>query len=170
MGKARAAVVVGVIGVMALAGCGVVGSSDDPTEPVVGSSDRPAGLVFVPVSGIEAPPCGPTAVEDQNNCLVLGPSRLEQSAFAYATASAGPAGGEVYPVLTDAGLEAFNEIARRCFAMTGDCATGLVAIIDGDQLVSAPKINAEQFEKDHLVISGNLSIEQAQAIADIINE
>jgi hypothetical protein len=173
MGNMRAAALY-LIAALAVSGCGQIASSDEPAQAVTGSGDTlPASLIIASVSGIEGPPCGPTSVADGDVCLVLASPWINQSAIAYATVDSGAdsaAGATVNPVLTDEGIKAFNEMAKRCFEMTDDCATGQVAIIDGDGLISAPRIMAPEFTKDQLTITGNLTVDRAAAIAAAINE
>ncbi|MEM9653635.1 MAG: hypothetical protein AAGA65_16200 [Actinomycetota bacterium] len=169
--------VTAVVLVLWLAACGSV-TPNDPAGPVTGSGDeRPTSLIMVPVSAALPPPCGEDAVLDGEGdtgiCLVLGQSWVNQSAIERARASARPFGPSVQLDFTDEGIEAFNEIAARCFAMTDDCATGRLAIVNNGSLVSAPQINAERFEKDQIVIGGSLrsdfDMAWAEALADAIN-
>lgn len=126
---------------------------------------------MVPVSGYDEPPCGPDSMDDGGLCVVLGESWVNQSAIESARAAAQPGvGAVVYPIFTDEGIEAFNEIVARCFAKTDDCETGRIAIMNEGELISAPEVNAERFEKDSLVIGGgNFDTSQAEALADAIN-
>lgn len=82
-----------------------------------------------------------------------------------------PFGPSIEPVLTEAGIEAFNLLAGECFDPTigkSSCPSSQVAIVTDGGILSAPTINAPEFARDQLVISGGFTIEEAGVIADAL--
>lgn len=74
----------------------------------------------------------------------------------------------IEPVLEDSanGIGALNTLAEPCLIRAEDCPTGQVAIVIDGEVVSAPTIEAPSFEPDQIVIAGDFTEQEAQALAD----
>lgn len=108
--------------------------------------------------------------EDNESCLILGPTRLSGSAIASAQATRSQLRPALQLVFTETGIDGFNQMAAECFAMIGGCGTGMVAIVESDRLVSAPLINAERFERDQIVITPPIwDADWVERMAETIN-
>jgi hypothetical protein len=66
------------------------------------------------------------------------------------------------------GIDDFNDLAAECSAMGPRCPTGQIAIVVGDEVVTAPSIQAPTFERDEIQISGAFTKDEAEALADRI--
>lgn len=60
----------------------------------------------------------------------------------------------------DEGINAFNRIATACFNQDITCSVGAVAIALDGRVISAPQVNAPQFGRDQITISGGPFSEQ----------
>lgn len=122
---------------------------------------------------------------DLSSMLLLGPapvvlspdvpegSRLTGEAVEDASARFGITGvGEWAVALSmrsgSPGIDDFNALAAQCFSRAPNCPTGRVAIeIDG-VVESAPNINAAQFERDAITISGAFTESEAKDLALVL--
>lgn len=68
-------------------------------------------------------------------------------------------------VLTDDGIDRFNELAAACYRGDITCPTAQVAIVVGGEVVSAPTISEPAFEPDAISISGDFTEDEAEALA-----
>lgn len=90
----------------------------------------------------------PTAGSSSELCL--GPSAADATDLEQATV----AEGGIQLTFSEAGIEAFNELARECFATTDVCVTQRIAIVlDGEVLIH-PRIQAPSFGREDITISG----------------
>jgi len=71
----------------------------------------------------------------------------------------------VDPVLSDEGLQAFNDMAAQCFARDPACPTGQAALVVDDVVVSAPSIQTASFEADQIQIQGAFTQAEAEELA-----
>ncbi len=88
-----------------------------------------------------------------------------------AAAVVAPFGPSIEPVLTEAGIDTFNLLAGECFDPTignSSCPSSQIAIVTDGRVLSAPTINAPEFARDQLVISGDFTIEEAGAMAEAL--
>lgn len=74
-------------------------------------------------------------------------------------------GGTLNPVFTQAGIDAFNNAALKCFSRAPDCPTGRLAIVLNGTVASAPTIQTAVFERDQIVISGDFTLPEAEEIS-----
>ncbi|MEM9135044.1 MAG: hypothetical protein AAF962_27575 [Actinomycetota bacterium] len=84
------------------------------------------------------------------------PSRNDEVVFA------------VFPIFTDAGIDAFNAAATPCAVTTADtevCPTGRLAIVVDDLVISAPAVQQAAFARDQISITGDFTPEEADALA-----
>jgi preprotein translocase subunit SecD len=66
------------------------------------------------------------------------------------------------------GIEDFNELAAECSAMGPGCPTGQLAVVVGDEVVSAPTVQAPSFARDEIQISGSFTKQEAEDLAERI--
>jgi hypothetical protein len=66
------------------------------------------------------------------------------------------------------GIDDFNDLAAECSAAGPGCPTYQVAIVVGDEVVSAPMLGAPSFGPDEMQISGTFTRDEAEALADRI--
>jgi preprotein translocase subunit SecD len=165
------------VAVLALGtGCG---DDDGPAAPSTTASREPGALDARPVlaSGPEQDCRGGDA--DQlldrphgggSSCYTLGPAPAEEITLESATSGLDQSGEQwqVSPVFTAEGIEVFNELAATCFAREPECPTGRLAIVVGDEVVSAPTLQQASFERDQIVITGNFTQEDAEALAEAL--
>ncbi len=84
-------------------------------------------------------------------------------------------GWEVNPTLNGgaSGIDLFNQIATVCFLQNQElCPTGQLAVVLDHQVISAPSINAANFSRDRIVISGGQQTpfeeEEARRLAEAL--
>lgn len=133
------------------------------------SEDSARALRFVTVSGTAPVPCGDDAVEDNGTCLVLGPLNVNSSAIESASLELANGVTAISLVFTERGIDDINVLSAACFEQNQDCATGRLAILTGDQLLTAPNVQAPRFERDQILVSGTFTAEEARAIVDVLN-
>jgi preprotein translocase subunit SecD len=137
-------------------------------------------------------PAGPPeiTVDPQINAVVVGArydtvegQRIEVARYQMGPASLTGAGLEgassgldergqwvVRPVFRGGadGIDAFNVTASQCFSRTPECPTGLFAItLDGD-VISALGVQAPNFARDQIVISGGFDEQSARDLATVL--
>jgi preprotein translocase subunit SecD len=66
------------------------------------------------------------------------------------------------------GIDDVNDLAAECFAAGPGCPTYQIAIVVGDEVVSAPIIQAPSFGPEEMQISGNFTRDTAEALAERI--
>lgn len=115
-------------------------------------------------------------------CYSLAPSGLTNDAIEAASATILPTGDLVLtdpaapsttvapgdqwvvnPVLTEAGIDAFNELAAECNATSSACPTGMIAIAVDGVVLSAPTVQQPAYERDQIQISGGGGQDPASA-------
>jgi hypothetical protein len=72
-------------------------------------------------------------------------------------------------VLTDEGIQRFNELASSCFASTATCPTGQLAILVDGRVVSTPSIVVPSFEEDSIEITGPFTEQEAEELAALLD-
>lgn len=114
----------------------------------------------------------------QSNGVVyrLGPTLADGSVVESATASNGEGQWVVEPVLRPGaeGVDLFNRAAASCFNSEPVCPDtgggyGQLAIVLQDEIISAPTINNDRFERDQISISGNFDEQSAKQLAAVLN-
>lgn len=150
---------------------------DDPEVPVTTVPEAPADLETTDPDDDE-----PDAVVllpglDGQRYL-LGPTRLRGDAVSTAQARVDEFGTwTVNLEMTGEGIGAFNALAAECFATSQECppigidatsARGAVAIVLDGVVQSAPTINAPQFARDRIQISGSFSDREARDLALVL--
>ena len=99
-------------------------------------------------------------------CFELGPSGLGSDSVESAAAVEGGAGNWMISlVLTTDGISSFNALAGDCFEGAPICPTRQLAIVVDNTVLSAPSINAPEFERDAISISGDFTQAEAEALA-----
>ena len=99
----------------------------------------------------------------------LGPAALEGDAVESSRAEVTGAGEwTVALVLTTSGIGAFNRLAASCYPSSDDCPTGQIALVLDGRAQSAPSVQASQFERDQITISGNFSEREAKDLAAVL--
>lgn len=78
-----------------------------------------------------------------------------EAALESATEADGPAGPQVQLMFHEGseGIDRLNGLMAECFATTELCPTGRVAFVHGHTVLSAPQIQAPEFERDQIVVS-----------------
>ncbi len=158
-----------VVAACALLAVGCIGGESGDSAPVLRSEDSARALRFLTVSESTPPPCGADAVEDNNTCLVFGPLSLNSSAIESASVEVDNGIVAISPVFTESGIEDFNVLSAACFQQTEDCASGRIAILTGEQLLTAPVIQAPMFARDQVNVTGNFTVDEAEKIVDALN-
>ena len=161
-------------------------SSPDTTDRGAAEPAVPADLEFRPVLQ-QLPPGGtgdgcstsevdwdadqpvlaPQLEDDEEVvCFELGPAEVDGSVVESAVAVEMPPGPwGVALVLTSDGIVQFNETIRDCFDGAPTCPTRQLAIVVDRVVISAPSINAPEFERDQISISGGFTQAEAEALA-----
>lgn len=143
-------------------------------------SDLTAGSDPAPVPGVEpgapvpAPEPGATApgvdlvLEADGVSYALGPALASGDLVESAEAELSPTGQWVVnPVFKPgaAGIDQFNEAAALCSRQSEHCPTGQLAIVLDGELITAPSVNQDEFQRDQIQISGNFTEAEARSIA-----
>jgi preprotein translocase subunit SecD len=107
------------------------------------------------------------------NRVCLGPTLLTGEVVETASVSLDftGSGWQVNPVFRpgDSGINQFNEAAALCFNGDVDvCPSRRLAIVLDHQVISAPSINAANFARDQIVISGDFEEEEARLLAEAL--
>jgi preprotein translocase subunit SecD len=132
-------------------------SSTVPTAPEDDEADRPVLLL-----------------DREGNLMCLGPTLLTGDSLETAGFTLDQAGQwQVGPVFKKGaeGIDAFNEAAAQCYAGDPDpviCPSGRLAIVLDHEVVSAPSINAFEFSRDQITISGDFDEEEARDLASVL--
>lgn len=99
-------------------------------------------------------------------CYELGPTGLGSGSVESATAvEDGMGGWGLALVLTSERIGDFNALAKECFDGAPACPTRQLAIVVDRNVLSAPSINAPEFERDQIAISGAFTQAEAEALA-----
>jgi hypothetical protein len=170
MRGARGVVLVGVL--VLLAACSDSGGDERPTTTARESTSTTASaavedadLAFQPV--LASGPCGSFGgVPDRRSelCYELGDPIPPEGMLEAAEAVLAPDGASVHLTLTTDGIARFNDLAATCFARAPSCPSGQVAVLSGGQVVSAPAVMAESFERDQIQLSGDWTRDEADAL------
>jgi hypothetical protein len=175
---AAAAIAAGLALAVATVACSSNGS--DPSMPTVPSwpgmptttvVEFPAGtapadtVTFRPVVGTGMEADGAPAID------ALGPVAIDGTALEQATASFNEQIDQwtVEPLFTAAGIEAFNSIAKACWQRFPTCPTSQLAILVDGEVISAPTIQSDGFERDAISISGDFDQSEAEDLARTIS-
>jgi hypothetical protein len=140
------------------------------TVPAATGEGTPAVDVdfgFAPVLGSSDPPCGSTATPARNDvrCYELGSIGADKSSIESAEAVFNDVEWTVHLTLTQAGIDAFNALARECFTESPPCPTRMLSIVVDGEVISAPSIQTEHFERDQIQISGAFTEAEAKELA-----
>lgn len=162
-------------------------SSPDTTDTAGAEPAAPADLEFRPVlqqlppggtgDGCSTPDEAWTADQpvlaphvesgQEVGCFELGPAGADGSVVeSAAPAQDGLEQWTISLVLTSDGIATFNETAGACFEGAPTCPTRQLAIVLDRTVISAPSINAPEFERDQISISGGFTQAEAEALAD----
>lgn len=165
----------------------VVGLADDDpavADQVTGAVEARGELRFRPVLATD--PAGTLtltpAADDRANADVnladkddlahaLGPTEATGALVESAEAEVGPVGDwQVLLVLHpgEEGIDTFNRIAATCLAAEPTCPLGQLAIVLDSVVQSAPTIQEPSYERDAIVITGNLSADDARNLATVL--
>lgn len=161
---------------VALAACSW-DDGDDPLEPEpTTTTEAPRGLLdaFFPVIAEAPPPCpdDPGAVLSRAGdlCYVLEFTFVVpvRDVVESAEPVIGQSGQwEVRLTLTPPGIDRFNRLAELCFRRdAAQCPTGQLAVTAGGEVVSAPTIQNESFERDQITVTGNFDRDEAGELAE----
>ncbi len=170
-----------------------LGASDGPSTDASAGTDAPAGTGAPPPVGegpasdpathvadgflpvLEAIPasdgvaCAPGRLggEADGLCYLLGDDDIValDGAVESATVEIELGQPRIGLVLTEPGIDAFNDLAALCYGTSEACPTGQVAVVVGDRVVSAPAIMEPEFEADQIQVSGGFTTDEADAIA-----
>lgn len=116
--------------------------------------------------------------DTNGNRLCLGPTLLTGEVVETADVALGfgGAGWEVNPTFRPGaqGIDQFNEVADLCFNADPDVCPdtgaldgrGRLAVVLDHSVISAPSINAQRFDRDQIVISGDFEEEEARLLAE----
>ncbi len=111
--------------------------------------------------------------DDVGNRYCLGPTLLTGEVVE--TADVGLAftgtGWQVNPVFKpgDDGINQFNDVAAECFNGNAEvCPSTRLAVVLDHNVISAPSINAPQFARNQIVISGDFEEEEARRLAEAL--
>ncbi len=103
---------------------------------------------------------------NQVACFELGPAGLGTDSVESATAVEDGMGNWVLALtLTSEAIADFNALAKECFDGAATCPTRQLAIVIDRNVLSAPSINAPEFERDAISISGGFTQAEAEALA-----
>ena len=79
-------------------------------------------------------------------------------------------GGEwiVDLVLSEPGIEAFNNLAAACFNKQPLCPTQRIAVVVESLVISSPTIQSDRYERDQIQISDSFSESEAKDLAAVL--
>jgi preprotein translocase subunit SecD len=104
-----------------------------------------------------------------NGRYELGPAGAVGKAISSASATISSTGQwSVDLSMTSTGINAFNEVAGRCYNHDQTCPTGQLAIELDGVVQSAPTIQAPSFKRDQINISGSFSQTEAKDLALVL--
>ncbi len=153
---------------------GDVPLAEDPAdEPTV--EDEPA-LTPEELAITEACFGQPTAPEDdfadayvllpsaEGGTICLGPSLLTGTTLETSEVGFDQRNWSVNPVFLPGaeGIDQFNAVASLCFNRTSVCPSQRLGIVLDGQVISAPTIQTDSFQRDRIVISGSFEEEEAR--------
>jgi preprotein translocase subunit SecD len=92
-------------------------------------------------------------------------TEIVDDAEASRTTAPGSGAWQVDLTLTAAGIDAFNDIAARCYRRDATCPLGQVALVVDDEVVFAPTIQEPSFERGQIVVSGDFAEDEARDLA-----
>lgn len=101
----------------------------------------------------------------------LGPASLTGSGLEGATAALDERGQWVVrPVFKPGseGIDAFNSTAAACFSTSPTCPTGKLAITLDDEVISALGVQAANFARDQIVVSGGFDEQAAKDLGTVL--
>ena len=126
----------------------------------------------------EVEPCNTVVLaerdEDGNvvTRYVLGPTALTGDALSGASAGLDQSGVTwlVRPTFRggEDGIDKFNAAAAQCFSAAPTCPTTQLAIVLDDDVISAPQIQTDSFERDQIQISGDFDESSAKDLALVL--
>jgi preprotein translocase subunit SecD len=166
-----------------------VGWDDAAIEVIVSAADEQlARAALAPTGSLEIRPVLSTSetrpdaqvtVEGEDG-TVYSLGAVAVTGAALESAAAGRVGSEwtVDPVFLEGptGIGAFNELAAACDAAdaqvcpaSSSSGHGMVAILVDGELLSAPSINVDRFERDQIRISGSFDERSARALAAVLD-
>ena len=103
---------------------------------------------------------------------MLGPTALTGDALSGASAGLDQSGVTwlVRPTFRggEDGIDKFNAAAAQCFAAAPTCPTTQLAIVLDDDVISAPQIQTDSFERDQIQISGDFDESSAKDLALVL--
>ena len=144
--------------------------ADDTTTTTVG--DVTSGLEVTPREDDVATETVVLQLVEDDTVLFtyqLGPSEATGEIVSTASAELSPNGQwSVGLEITGAGIDAFNDVAGRCFSRDATCPTGRLAIVLDSQVVSAPEIQQPSFSRDEIQISGTFTESEAKDLALVL--
>lgn len=107
--------------------------------------------------------------DDNGGRYQLGPAGAVGRAISTARATIDQSGQwSVDLEMTGKGINAFNEVAGRCFNHDQTCPTGQLAIELDGVVQSAPTIQAQSFKRDQINISGSFTQREAKDLALVL--
>ena len=108
-------------------------------------------------------------IDEADGRYQLGPAGAIGRAVRTARASVTQTGQWTVELeMTGDGIDSFNELAGRCFALDPSCPTKQVAIELDGVVQSAPEIQAGSYKADEIVISGDFSEREARDLALVL--
>jgi preprotein translocase subunit SecD len=107
--------------------------------------------------------------DPDNGRYALGPAGAVGRAISTARASVTPAGEWIVELeMTSAGIKAFNTVAGQCYQKAANCPSGQLAIELDGIVQSAPAIQAPEFKRDQIQISGSFKEREAKDLALVL--
>jgi preprotein translocase subunit SecD len=148
---------------------------DDDDDESLGDAAPSVSFEIAPVAELLPPdPSCETAGEASiagvgsagEACFVLGdPVVTEVDVESAEAVDDGVGGWVVDLVLTEEGIEPFNETAADCFEARATCPSSQMAIVVDGEVLSAPSIQTPEFERDEIRISGDFDEDSASDLA-----
>jgi preprotein translocase subunit SecD len=107
--------------------------------------------------------------DKENGRYALGPAGAVGRAISTARATISQSGEwSVDLEMTSAGIGAFNKLAGECYSKAATCPTGQVAIELDGVVQSAPTIQAPEYKRDQINISGSFKEREAKDLALVL--
>lgn len=145
----------------------------DDTEP---AADEEPALTAEELAITEVCLGQPTAPEDdfadayvllpsaEGGTICLGPSLLTGTTLETSEVGFDQRNWSVNPVFLPGaeGIDQFNAVASLCFNRTSVCPSQRLGIVLDGQVISAPTIQTDSFQRDRIVISGSFEEEEAR--------
>jgi preprotein translocase subunit SecD len=169
------------VAVLTLVGCAQEADDALPersSDSSAGADDGGSGgggeadFQFAPVEVVLSCAQEPDLVPDQAGelCFQLGPESVGAEVIESADAETDQTGRwQVALVLTESGIDRFNQLAALCSPPSEACATGQVAVVLDGEVLTAPMIQQANFVRDQIVISGEFTEDEADDIADVLD-